>query len=114
MIKISYDEAAYILNYGGSHTFEKFFCNHYLKQENKNSYTIYCYTKWWFHILIFPITTLIHLIMCFWDCGLKEFEFESRQVYAWYDCGFYDDTSLDPDETRFGRMEKIWYKYNPQ
>lgn len=113
MTKITYDEAAYILNHDNPHNFEKFFCNHYLEQENKNNYAIHCYTKWWFHILIFPITALIHLIECLWDGGLKEFEFESRYVYTWHDCGGFN-TLLDPDETRFGRMEKIWYKYNPQ
>jgi len=113
MIKISYDEAAYILCYGDPYIFEKFFCNHYLKQENKNSYTIYCYIKWWFYILVFPITTLIHLAMCFWDGGLKEFEFEPRQFYAWHDCGGFNSL-LDPIETRFGRMETIWNVHNPQ
>ena len=112
-MKINHNEAAYILNYGQPHLFERFCCNHYLKQENKNSYTITCYAKWWFYILSFPVFTLIHLVMCLWDGGLKEFEFEPRQIYVWHDCGGFN-TLLDPDETRFGRMETIWNKYNPQ
>lgn len=113
MIKINYEEASYILNYNLPHNFERFFCNHYLTRNNANSYTISCYVKWWFYILAFPITAIIHLFICLWDGGLKEFEFETRWVYAWNDCGGFN-TLLDPNETRFGRMENIWNRHNPQ
>ena len=111
MIKINYEEAAYILNYSLPHNFERFFCNYYLTRKNANNYTISCYAKWWLYILTFPITTIILLFTYLWDGGLKEFEFINREIYVWGGCGGFN-TLLDPNKTRFGRMEQIWNKYN--
>lgn len=102
MKKITYAEAAYILNYEKTHFIEKYLCEHELKVD-MNEGTITCDVKKWFYIITLPIVILFTFFNCLYDGGLKEFEIEGRRVYSWNDCNIKRDF-----ETRYDRMKKVF------
>lgn len=103
MKKISYIDAAYILNYKQRHLREKYLCNWYMELRNCNVGFMECRLKWWTYILLFVPVHILKFLYCLWDGGIKEFEIESRTLHQLNIVGGPNDG----DETQFGRLKII-------
>lgn len=108
MMKIKYEDAAYIRRYKKRHTFEKYFCKWFLVERSTNSGKMKMYVKWWAYILLFIPVHIAQACVCIWDGGLKEFSIEPRCVYNDDIIGW---PSYDGPETNFGRFKEVWDKY---
>lgn len=107
MIKIKYEDAAYILGYIKVHYGEKYFCNWYLENKYDNCGDMRMDIKWWFYILTFIPVHIIKMVVCLWNGGLKKFSIDSRNTR-------YDTVIGWPDadsSSQFGRFKEIWDKY---
>jgi hypothetical protein len=107
MMKIKYEDAAYIRRYKKVHHGEKYFCKWYLTGKNNNYGYMNLYIKWWAYLLMFIPIHIIKAIACIWDGGLKEFAIEPR-------CAIRDNIvglTNDGPETEFGRFKEVWDKY---
>lgn len=102
MKKITYAEAAYILNYKKTHIIEKYLCKHELNVDMTEG-TITCDVKKWAYIVTYPILVIFAFLTCLYDGGLKEFEVEGRRVYSWHECNFKHDF-----ESRYDRMKNVF------
>lgn len=100
-MKISYNDATYILNYKKNHFFKKHFCNWKLDKRSDTAYSIKCFMKWWIYVLIFIPAHLIDLFVALYDGGLKEFEIESRESSI----NIYSYTYFT-----FNRANEVWCK----
>lgn len=100
-MKISYNDAAYILNYKKNHFFKKYFCNWKLDKKTDTAYNIKCSMKWWMYVLIFIPGHLVDLFIALYNGGLKEFETEGREssinIYSY-------------QYFTFNRANEVWYK----
>ena len=107
MKKINYNDAAYICRYKNKHPFKKYFCNWYIWMNNPNEGIIKCNMKLWFYILILIPFAIINFFYLLWDGGIKNFEFEPRNIY--FD-NIIGSTSDNDDSTMFGRFKQIYNK----
>ena len=80
-MEISYNQMRYILN-RSERWFEKYCCKYALCRENDSNFVLYCHMKKWLYILLFIPQCLIHLGICLWDGGLKEFEIDPVQIWS--------------------------------
>ena len=107
MMKIKYEDAAYIRRYKKRHTFEKYFCNWFLADKSTNYGKMRMYVKWWAYIILFIPIHIAKVCACIWDGGLKEFSIEPRCVHYSNIVGI----SNDGPNTEFGRFKEVWDKY---
>ena len=107
MMKIKYEDAAYIYRYKNRHIFEKYFCNWFLIEKGQNFGYMRMYVKWWAYIILFIPIHIVKACACIWDGGLREFRIESRCVHYSNIVGL----SSDGLTTEFGRFKEIWDKY---
>lgn len=109
-MKITYDEATYILKYKEKHFLEKYGCVWDLHFDNPGQALLTCNFRWLLYILLFLPVHFIKMACCLWDGGLREFEIEPRMVHYIHEHS--RNTSMVQEETRFGRMQKVWENNN--
>ena len=107
MMKIKYEDAAYIRKYNKRHIFEKYFCNWFLVNRSKSCGHMRMYVKWWAYIILFIPVHIVKVCAYIWDGGLKDFKVEPRCVHYSNIVGLSNDGS----NTEFGRFKEIWEKY---
>ena len=104
MKKISYNDAAYILNYKYKHFFEKYCCYWFIKMNNGNEGYIECNVKPFTYGLLFLPLCLFYFFYCLWDGGIKEFEAPAFLIHHYTFCGLMNEDN----KTTFGRLKEIW------
>ncbi len=106
MMKIKYEDAAYIRRYKKPHIFEKYFCNWFLVNRSKSSGGMRMYVKWWAYIILFIPVHIAKAFAYMWDGGLKDFSIEPRVHYS----NIVGLSNSGPN-TNFGRFKEVWDKY---
>lgn len=104
--KISYDDAAFILNWKHRHFFEHYCCRWFLRLNNGNEGYLEGRVNPFIYGLFFLPECLLCFLYCLWDGGIREFEFPSFVVHSYVFCGLSNEGS----ETIFGRMKIIYNK----
>lgn len=112
-MRISYNEAAYILNYKQNHKFKRYLVAWTLKMSVLHGYIFYeveCKIAWWFFILSYIPVSIITLLWCMWDSGIKEYELYKRDVVY---CSFYENDSYYDSycDSRAKRAKEIYDKH---
>ena len=109
-MKITYEEASYIRRYDKKHFMERYFYDWYIEKINDCSGYMRLYMKWWFYILAFIPATILQILLCMWDGGLKSFCFQPREL----DYSYVVGSSSAGAESKIGRFKEIWNKYNKE
>ena len=108
-MRISYDEAAYILNYKQNHKFKRYlgvWTFNTSVRHGRIFYEIECKIAWWFFILSYIPVSIITLLWCVWDGGIKKYELYKRDVIY---CSFYEEDGRY--DSRAQRAEEIYDKH---
>lgn len=103
MTRISYGEAAFILDYKKHHRLAHWFCNYDAALHNNNEGHVEINFKWWARALFFIPYSIIQFFYLLWDGGIKEFEILRSNINYYNMVGF----PTDGDETQFGRLKII-------
>ena len=77
-MKISYNEAAYILDWKQNHKFTKYLGVWKIIKSEYGGFHIKCDVRWWFYILAYIPVNIINLFCYMWDGGISEYELWKR------------------------------------
>jgi len=104
-MKISYEDAAYILNYKKHHKFEKYGCNWEITMGRDVEGQIICSIKIWLYCLLFIPTCIFEVFLLIWDGGLKDFEIPDKFIHRWQFVGSPKET-----DTTFGKLREVYLR----
>lgn len=104
-MKISYEDAAYILNYKKGHKLEKYGCNWEIKMSCDVEGQIMCSVKTWLYCLLFIPACIFEVFSLIWDGGLKNFEIPDKVIHCWNFVG-----SPKENNTNFGRLKEVYLR----
>lgn len=84
-MKITYDDAAYILNYQKQHWFQKLFCTYTVTPIEDEMYMITCNIKIPVYVMLVIPYFIFSIFWCIWETGLKNGEYLlSRRTHEYY------------------------------
>lgn len=84
-MKITYDDAAYILNYRKKHWFQKWFCTFTVTPVDYGAYRIDCEIKTPVYIMLVIPYFILSVLWCIWETGIKNGDyFLSRRTHEYY------------------------------
>lgn len=84
-MRISYKEAAYILNYKKKHTFQKLTCAHKLMyDEEHDRFLLTCNITWPMFVLLYVPALILDFFSSAWSCGIKYVTPLSRRMFGYY------------------------------
>ncbi len=81
-MKITYDQASYIMHYTEPHKFEHYFCNYTIKPL-EDGYFISCDMKWIVFILLYIPMLIVELINCLIFEGIINYIMPTRNVISY-------------------------------
>ena len=87
-MKITYDQASYIMHYTEPHRFQRYFCN-WTVEPKDDGYYISCDMKWIVFILLYIPMLIVELINCLIFEGIINYIMPTRNVIS-YCCSKYD------------------------
>ena len=81
-MKITHDQASYILGYKKPHRFAKY-CGVWSVEpveDGHYGYCISCKIKWWIYLLLIVPVSIIEAVLSMWDGGLRYYRPSNREV----------------------------------
>ena len=81
-MKITYDQASYIMHHTQPHKFEHYFCN-WTVEPKKEGYYISCDMKWIVFILLYIPMLIVELINCLIFEGIINYILPTRNVISY-------------------------------
>lgn len=101
-MKITYEQAAYILDWMRPHKFARY-CGSWNvgsgDEDGCHYYTLRCDIKWWIYLLMIVPVTIVEAIYSMWDGGLRGYRPSGRNV-CFYKFFPYNDA-------RYKRIEEV-------
>ena len=82
-MKITYNQASYIMHHTQPHKFEHYFCNYTIKPL-ENGYFISCDMKWIVFILLYIPMLIVELINCLIFEGIINYILPTRNVISYF------------------------------
>ena len=81
-MRITYNQASYIMHYTEPHKFEHYFCNYTIKPL-ENGYFISCDMKWIVFILLYIPMLIVELINCLIFEGIINYILPTRKIISY-------------------------------
>ena len=82
-MRISYNDAAYILSYKKPHRLARICCTFEIVPTDYEGFRIQEYVKWPIFILAYIPAALLDFLACAWNGGVKYYTLPKRQIFQY-------------------------------